>query len=177
MENLENEVVEDTILKEESELLKAFKNLEKNSVPKEVYDKKVKELEDKNKLYLNAIFEGEKIEEESTKKDISLEDRIKNLSKFKGTNLDYWKDMTSAIDSMLKSVPESEIVKITGSEGLEEMVKVNEGMKQMVKDSNGNPDMFRTLYKDRVIDSAPRISSEIEKAGSLTNYLTNKQQK
>lgn len=177
MENLENEVVEDTTLTEESALLKAYKDLEKNSVSKEVYDKRVKELEEKNKLYLRAITEGEKIEEESTKNDVSLEDRIKNLSKFKGTNLDYWKDMTSAIDSMLKSIPESEIVKVTGSDGLEEMIKVNEGMKQLVKDSNGNPDMFRTLYKDRVIESAPRIGSEIEKNGGLTNYLINKQQK
>lgn len=176
MENLENEVVEDTTLTEESALLKAYKELEKNTVSKEAYDKRVKELEEKNKLYLKAITEGERLEAEDSK-DVSLEDKIVELSKFKGTNLDYWTKMTSAIDSMLKSVPESEIVKITGSEGLEEMVKVNEGMKQLVKDSNGNPDMFRTLYKDRVIDSAPRISSEIEKAGSLTNYLINKQQK
>lgn len=174
MENLENEVVEDTTLTEESALLKAYKELEKNTVSKEAYDKRVKELEEKNKLYLKAITEGERLEAEDSK-DVSLEDKIVELSRFKGTNLDYWTKMTSAIDSMLKSVPESEIVKITGSEGLEEMVKVNEGMKAMVKDSNGNPDMFRTLYKDRVIDSAPRISSEIEKAGSLTNYLINKQ--
>ena len=75
---------------------------------------------------------------------------------------------------MLQTMPESEIVKITGTEGLEEMIKVNEGMKQMVKDSNGNPDMFRTLFKDRVVESAPRIASEIERSGSLTNYLSKK---
>ena len=107
-------------------------------------------------------------------KDVSLEDKIVELSKFKGTNLDYWTKMTSAIDSILKSVPESEIIRVTGSEGLEEMVKVNEGMKRMVKDSNGNPDMFRTLYKDRVMESSPRIGAEIEKSGGLSNYLTNK---
>lgn len=176
MENQEEEVIKNT-LDEESALLKAYKDLEKSSVPKDVYDKKIKELEDKNKLYLRAITEGEKVEAENASDKVSLEDKIVELSKFKGTNLEYWTKMTSAIDSMLKSTPESEIVKITGSEGLEEMIKVNEGMKAMVKDSNGNPDMFRTLYKERVIDSAPRISSEIEKAGSLTNYLINKQQK
>lgn len=175
MEN--EEIIENNALNEESALLKAYKNLEANSVSKEVYDKKIKELEDKNKLYLKAITEGERVEVESTKDDVSLEDRIKELSKFKGTNLEFWKEMTSAIDSMLTSMPESEIVKITGSEGLEEMIKVNEGMKAMVKDSNGNPDMFRTLYKDRVMESSPRIGSEIEKNGGLTNYLLNKQQK
>lgn len=175
MEN--EEVIENNALNEESALLKAYKNLEANSVSKEVYDRKIKELEDKNKLYLKAITEGERVEVESAKDDVSLEDRIKELSKFKGTNLEFWREMTSAIDSMLTSMPESEIVKITGSEGLEEMIKVNEGMKAMVKDSNGNPDMFRTLYKDRVMESSPRIGSEIEKNGGLTNYLLNKQQK
>ena len=173
MENLENEIVEDTTLTEESALLKAYKELEKNSVSKEAYDKRVKELEEKNKLYLKAITEGERLEAEDAK-DVSLEDKIVELSKFKGTNLDYWTKMTSAIDSILKSVPESEIIRVTGSEGLEEMVKVNEGMKRMVKDSNGNPDMFRTLYKDRVMESSPRIGAEIEKSGGLSNYLTNK---
>ena len=176
MENNEK-IIENNTLNEESALLKAYKNLEANSVSKEVYDKKVKELEDKNKLYLKAITEGERVEADNAKDDVSLEDRIKELSKFKGTNLEFWKEMTSAIDSMLTSMPESEIVKITGSEGLEEMIKVNEGMKAMVKDSNGNPDMFRTLYKDRVMESSPRIGSEIEKNGGLTNYLLNKQQK
>lgn len=175
MEN--EEIIDNNTLNEESALLKAYKNLEANSVSKEVYDKKVKELEDKNKLYLKAITEGERVEVDNAKDDVSLEDRIKELSKFKGTNLEFWKEMTSAIDSMLTSMPESEIVKITGSEGLEEMIKVNEGMKAMVKDSNGNPDMFRTLYKDRVMESSPRIGSEIEKNGGLTNYLLNKQQK
>lgn len=176
MENQEEEVIKNN-LDEESALLKAYKDLEKSSVPKDVYDKKVKELEDKNKLYLRAITEGEKVEAENANDKVSLEDRIKGLSKFKGTNLEFWTEMTSAIDSMLTSMPESEIVKITGSEGLEEMIKVNEGMKAMVKDSNGNPDMFRTLFKDRVMESSPRIGSEIEKNGGLTNYLLNKQQK
>lgn len=166
--------VEDTTLKEESALLKAYKDLEKSTVSREQHDKIVNELKEKNKMYLDAIVNGEKLEVEDAKNKVSMEDRVKSLSKFKGTNLDYWKEMTSAIDSMLTSMPESEIVKITGTEGLEEMIKVNEGMKQMVKDSNGNPDMFRTLYKERVVESAPRIASEIERSGSLTNYLSKK---
>lgn len=168
------EGVEDTTLKEESALLKAYKDLEKSTVSREQHDKIVNELKEKNKIYLDAIVNGEKIEVEEEKNKVSIEDRVKSLSKFKGTNLDYWTEMTSAIDSMLQKMPESEIVKITGAEGLEEMIKVNEGMKQMVRDSNGNPDMFRTLYKDRVIDSAPRISAEIERSGSVSNYLANK---
>ena len=65
-----------------------------------------------------------------------------------------------------------EIVKIAGPDGLEEIVKVNEGMKQIVKDSNGDPDTFRSLYKQRVQESSPRIGAEIEKAGGLYNYLS-----
>lgn len=173
-EEIKTGAEDNNALQEEAALLKAYKELEKNTVSREQYNKRVAELEEKNKLYLKAITEGERLEEEDKKSKVSFEDRVKSLSKFKGTNLDYWSEMTSAIDSMLQTMPESEIVKITGTEGLEEMIKVNEGMKQMVKDSNGNPDMFRTLFKDRVVESAPRIASEIERSGSLTNYLAKK---
>ena len=47
-------------------------------------------------------------------------------------------------------------------------------MKKMVEDSKGDSDYFRTLYKARVTDSAPKISAEIEKSGSLLNYFSNK---
>lgn len=160
-------------LQEESVLLDEYKKLQANTVSKEKYEKDIQELKEKNKLYLQAITEGKEVNTPQ-EDNVSLEDKIKGLNKFKGTNLQYWEKMSSAIDSMLKSTPEAEIVKVTGTEGLEEMIKVNEGMKKMIKDSNGSPDMFRTLYKERVMESAPRIASEIEKAGSLTNYLSNK---
>ena len=157
-------------LQEEKVLLDEYKKLQESTVSKEKYEKDIKELKEKNKLYLDAITNGKSVEVESDNK-MSLEDKIKELSKFKGTNLEYWEKMTSAIDSVLKETPETEITKITGVEGLEELVKVNEGMKQMVADSDGDPDYFRTLYKQKVQDSAPRISAEIEKAGGVYNYL------
>lgn len=160
-------------LQEESVLLDEYKKLQANTVSKEKYEKDIQELKEKNKLYLQAITEGKEIDKPQDK-SVSLEEQITDLSKFKGTNLQYWEKTTSAIDSMLKTIPEAEIVKITGTEGLEEMIKVNEGMKKMVKDSDGNPDMFRTLYKSRVTESAPRIATEIEKEGSLSNYLANR---
>ena len=82
--------------------------------------------------------------------------------------------MTTTIDKVLQTLPDEEITKITGAEGLEEIVKVNENMKKMVEDSKGDSDYFRTLYKARVTDSAPKISAEIEKSGSLLNYFNNK---
>ena len=82
--------------------------------------------------------------------------------------------MTTTIDKVLQTLPDEEITKITGAEGLEEIVKVNENMKKMVEDSKGDCDYFRTLYKARVTDSAPKISAEIEKSGSLLNYFNNK---
>lgn len=157
-------------LQEEKVLLDEYKRLQENSVSKEKYEKDIKELKEKNKLYLDAITNGKNVEVESDN-GMGLEDKIKELSKFKGTNLDYWKKTTSAIDDVLKQMPEAEITKVTGVEGLEELIKVNEGMKQMVADANGDPDYFRTLYKQRIQDSAPRISAEIEKAGGLYNYL------
>ena len=164
---------EDNNLKEEQVLLQEYKKLQENTVSKEKYEHDINELKEKNKLYLNAITEGKEIEV-AQQNTGSLEDAIVDLSKFKGTNLQYWEKTSSAIDRMLKEMPEAEITKITGTEGLEELVKVNEGMKQMVKDANGDPDYFRALYKSRVKDDAPRISAEIEKAGGLFNYLQGK---
>ena len=168
----ENEEINNEGLQEEAVLLQEYKKLQENTVSKEKYEHDIAELKEKNKLYLNAITEGKQVDIPEENKG-SLEDDIKELSKFKGTNLQYWEKTTSAIDKMLKGVPEAEITKVTGADGLEELIKVNEGMKQMVKDSGGDPDYFRTLYKQRVKDDAPRISAEIEKSGGLYNYLQN----
>lgn len=170
---MENEEVKNN-LEEEKTILSEYQRLKENSVSLDKYNKDINELKEKNKIYLDAIANGREVALEREDKT-SLEDKIKELSKFKGTNLEYWEKMTSAIDDVLKKTPEAEITKITGVEGLEELVKVNEGMKQMVKDSDGDPDYFRTLYKQRVQDSAPRISSEIEKAGNVYNYLAKNQ--
>lgn len=159
---------------EENALLQEYKKLQANSVPKEQYEKDIAELREKNAIYLKAITEGNKVDL-PTDNSISVNDAIADISKFRGTNLEYWQKMTTTIDKVLSSMPESEITKITGADGLEEIVKVNEGMKQLVKDSNGDSDYFRTLYKNRVTDSAPRISTEIEKAGGLVNYFNQKQ--
>lgn len=158
---------------EERALLQEYKKLQANSVPKEQYEKDLAELREKNAIYLKAITEGNQVDLPADK-SVSVNDAIADISKFRGTNLEYWKKMTATIDKVL-TMPESEITKVTGADGLEEIVKVNEGMKQLVKDSNGDSDYFRTLYKNRVTDSAPRISTEIEKAGGLINYFNQKQ--
>ena len=85
--------------------------------------------------------------------------------------------MNKAIDRTLKTLPEDEIVKTIGSDGLEELIKVNEGMRKMVDDSNGDSDMFRILYKDRVQESSPKLASEIEKKGGLYGYFESLQNK
>lgn len=171
MEKEENN--ENLELKEESVLLNEYKKLQENTVSKEQYQREVEALKEKNALYLKAITEGKEVDIPKDG-DISVEDAINNISNFKGTNLKYWETMTATIDTVLKQTPEQEITRIAGSNGLEEIVKVNQAMKQMVKDSEGDPDYFRTLYKNRVSDSAQKISSEIEKAGGLINYLNKK---
>lgn len=165
-----------TTNQEESALLKAYKELQQNSVSKEQYNKEINELKEKNAIYLKAITEGEKIDTPSEDSD-NIQDVIADISKFKGTNLEYWQKMNKAIDMTLKTLPEDEIVNAIGSEGLDELIKVNEGMRKIVEDSNGNPDMFRILCKDRIQDSAPKISAEIEKFGGLYGYWNNIQQK
>ena len=174
---MENNELENSAVQEESVLLKEYKKLQENTVSKEKYEADIKALKDKNDLYLKAITEGEKVDVSSEKDSGSVIDTISDLSKFKGTNLDYWKKTTKAIDQTIKALGNEAIAKTIGADGLEELIEVCEEMKQMVKDSQDDPDYFRTLYKLRVQDSAPRISAEIEKSGSLVGYFSNKKSK
>ena len=174
--NKNEEEVTTTSNEEEKGLLKAYKELQANSVSKEKYEKDIAELKEKNDIYLKAITEGEEISAPSEDSD-NIQDVIADISNFKGTNLEYWQKMTKAIDLTLQTMPADEITKITGDDGLEELIKVNEGMKKMVKDSNGDPDLFRTIYKNKVTDSAPRISAEIEKYNGLYGYFEHLQNK
>ena len=174
MENPEE--VKDSTLKEEEVLLREYKKLQENTVSKEKYEADIKALKDKNDLYLKAITEGEKVDVSTDKDSGSVIDTISELSKFKGTNLDYWKKTTKAIDQTIKALGSEAVTKAIGSDGLEELIEVKETMSKMVDDSQDDPDYFRTLYKARIKDSAPNISASIEKAGGLVDYF-NKIQK
>lgn len=168
---MENEESVDTSLTEESVLLKEYKKLQDSTVSKEKYEADIKALKEKNDLYLKAITEGEKVDVPSEEDSGSVQDAIAELTKFKGTNLDYWDKTTKAIDKTIKALGNEAITKTIGSDGLEELIEVKEVMRQMVDDSQGDPDYFRTLYKTRIKDSAPNISAAIEKSGGLVDYF------
>lgn len=173
MENENKEFTQEN--KEEQALLKAYKELQAGTVSKEQYEKDIAELKEKNAIYLKAITEGSQVDTPSNDSSVKLTDAIAGISNFKGTNLQYWQEMSPIIDRVLTDLPEAEITKIAGTGGLEEIVKVNEAMKQMAKDANNDPDYFRTLYRQRVTDSSPKISADIEKFGGLVNYFNEKQ--
>lgn len=173
MEELENQNNE---LKEESVLLSEYRKLQENSVSKEKYEADIKALKEKNDLYLKAITEGGKVDTPSEDSG-SVVDTIAKLSKFKGTNLDYWKLTTKAIDQTFKALGNEAIAKTIGADGLEDLVDIKEKMSQLIEDSQDDPDHFRTLYKARVQDSAPRISADIEKSGGLVGYLEKQNRK
>lgn len=174
---MENEEKKEDIIEEEKNLLEEYKKLKENSVPVEKYKQDIEELKEKNQLYLKAITEGGKVPTADDEPDISLQERIAKLSKFKGTNLEFWQETTKAIDQVFKEMKEDEIDAITGREGLDELLEVKDVMSKMVEEANGDPDYFIKLYKARVKDSAPKISAEIEKAGGLVNYLQTKNKK
>jgi flagellar biosynthesis chaperone FliJ len=171
-----SEELENENLKEESVLLDEYKKLQESTVSKEKYEADMKALKEKNELYLKAITEGGKVDTTS-EEDINIQEAISELSKFKGTNLEYWDKMTKATDQALKTLPKDVIEKMVGADGLEEIIKVKEGMRKMVDDSNGDPDYFRTLYKNRIQDSSPRMSAEINKAGGVVEYIQSVMQK
>lgn len=156
---------------EESVLLKEYKKLQENTVSKEKYEADIKALKEKNDLYLKAITEGEKVDVSSEEDSGSVTDTIAKLSNFRGTNLDYWKEITKAVDPTIKALGNEAITKTIGADGLEELIEVKEKMKKMVEDSQDDPDYFRTLYKARIKDSAPNISAAIEKSGGLVDYF------
>lgn len=164
---------QNTPIEEEKNLLDEFKKLKENSVSIEKYKADIEELKEKNQLYLKAITEGGKVPQQE-EPDIPLDERIERLSRFRGTNLDYWDETTKAIDQLFQKMSEEEINSVTGQDGLDELLEVRNVMRQMVDDANGDPDYFIKLYKQRVKDSAPKISADIEKAGGLVNYLQNK---
>ena len=171
------EEVKDTSLDEEKVLLQEYKKLQENTVSREKYEADIKALKEKNELYLKAITEGDKVDVTSDKDSGSVVDTISELSKFKGTNLDYWKKTTKAIDQTIKALGNEEVTKAIGSDGLEELIEVGEAMKSMVSDAKDDPDYFRTLYKLRVKDSAPQISAQIEKSGGLVGYFDKQNRK
>lgn len=170
----ENEKKTESEVVEEATLLKEYQDLKENSVSKEQYQKDIAALKEKNAIYLKAITEGSSVNTSEEEDSGSVYDAISDLSKFKGTNLEYWSKATKATDKVLKAMPKETLVNTVGADGLEELIKVNEAMKQMVEDSNGDPDYFRTLYSKRVQDSAPSISAEINKAGGLVDYFQKK---
>lgn len=174
---MDNDEVKNTELDEEKILLKEYKKLQENTVSKEKYEADIKALKEKNDLYLKAITEGEKVDVDSEEDSGSVVDTISELSKFKGTNLDYWKKTTKAIDQTIKALGNEAITKAIGSDGLEELIEVGEAMKGMVDDAKDDPDYFRTLYKLRVKDSAPQISAQIEKSGGLVGYFDKQNKK
>jgi len=175
MEENENQPKEETPkangIEAESAILKEYQKLQAESVSKEKYETDIKREKERADLYLKAITEGRKVDTPTDNNSESLQKGIAKMSKFKGTNLEYWQKMTPLIDRVLKEVPQGEITKITGHDGLEGIIRVNEGMKELVKQSNGDPDTFRTLYKRSVNDSSPKISADIEAAGGLVSYL------
>lgn len=173
---MENEEITQE-LTEEKTILSEYQKLKENSVPKEKYDADMKELKEKNELYLKAITEGATVDTSSEEDNQSVQDAIVELSKFKGTNLEYWDKTTKAIDKTLKALPKDVIEKTVGADGLEELIKVKEGMRAMVDDAQGDPDYFRALFKNRVQESSPKMASEINKAGGVVEYIQSVMQK
>lgn len=168
---------EKDVLQEEAGILEAYKQLQASTVSKEQYEKEMALLKEKNAMYLKAITEGSKVNTSETIDSVKLEDSVADMSKFKGTNLEYWQKMTPIIDKTLETVPDDVLESMISQEGIDELIKVNTVMKQLVEKADGSAGYFRTLYDGRVAESSNKISSEIDRSGNLVKYLMDTQNK
>ena len=159
--NLEQE--QENQQEEEIDYVQAIKELKANSVPKEKYDKVVKQ----NKELLNSVLNGQEVKVPQTETAEDKRKKLKELSKEmaqaqeKGmTNLEYvskaleYRDTAISLglqDPFLPNGPMGPTeLDITSAN------KTAEVLKDLVDKSEGNPTKFRNLFTDVVRDD-PKI--------------------
>lgn len=156
MEEIKKDIITEDTAVDNADYIKAIKELKENSVSKEKYDTLAKE----KKELLNALVNGQGIEQQNEEKLESREFYYKKYKENKFSNdLDYWDNFLKLRKATIKEYGSDPCV--TGNYGFTpeggraepeygEKETIEEQMnliEDMIKESEGNPIVFETLMQ------------------------------
>ncbi len=147
---IEEDVVDNT------DYITAIKELKENSVDKAKYD----DLRLKNKQLLDALVNGQSIEQEVVKPKKDLNELRKFLTDDSLTNLDYIKSALELRNELISQGERDPFVPygskyVPVDEDFEAAERVAQGLQAMVDIADGNPNVFMNEYERRVVNTAP----------------------
>ena len=132
--------------------LTAIKELKQNSVDRSKYD----ELRAENKRLLEAVVNGQTIQEEDVKPQVDIQElRHKIFSNDEQSNLEYITNVLELRKALIESgkedpfVPQGSIYNPTQAD-YEKANRVAMVLQEMVDTADGNPEVFRQEYQRRV---------------------------
>ena len=149
---------------ENTDYIEAIKQLKENSVSKEQYEK----VKEDNKKLLNAVLNGQTVEQEQKKESVeelqndlrTLKKNLANAQESGMSNLEYvdkalrYRDKALALGLMDPFVPNSPLG--PDDNDFQTAQKVADRLKEIVDQSEGNPAVFRNLFEQLVRDD-PKI--------------------
>ena len=149
---------------ENNDYIEAIKQLKENSVSKEQYEK----VKEDNKKLLNAVLNGQTVEQEQKKESVeelqndlrTLKKDLANAQESGMSNLEYvdkalkYRDKALALVLMDPFVPNSPLG--PDDNDFQTAQKVADRLKEIVDQSEGNPAVFRNLFEQLVRDD-PKI--------------------
>lgn len=155
---------------ENVDYIEAIKELKSNTVPKDQYQR----LREENKKLLNAVLNGQEVQETSKTESVeNLQQELKDLKKDLSqaqeegmSNLEYvsksLKYRNTAIKLGLQDpfVPNSPLG--PDDNDFKTAQKVADRLQEIVDQSNGNPSVFRNLFEELVRDDSkmPKIKKK-----------------
>lgn len=157
--------------KKESEILKAYAELKKNSVSREEYDKVVQEKEDIIKTVINGdgsvIGSGQPTPPEEV--DIpALREELYGEHSAKLSNLEYCKKTLKLRKAVIEKegydpfLPHGANIK-PDSDDIEKANNVADVMEQCIEEADGNSEVFTALLQARTNNDSPILTARLKK--------------
>ena len=148
LQNVSGEQVEDMT----PDYLAAINELKQNSVDKAKYDA----LRLENKKLLDAVVNGQSVDQEAPKKEVSIQElRNRVFNQEDQTNLEYVTNVLALRKALIENgqpdpfVPSGSQYNPTQAD-YEKANRVAAILQEMVDDSEGDPNVFRNEYQRRV---------------------------
>ena len=155
--------------KKESDLLKAYAELKKNSVPREEYDKVVKEKDDIIKSVIDG--DGTGIGQPTTPEEVdipALREELYGEHSAKLSNLEYCKKTLKLRKAVIEKegydpfLPHGANIK-PDSDDIEKANNVADVMEQCIEEADGNSEVFTALLQARTNNDSPILTARLKK--------------